>query len=153
MTKRSTKAEKLKREAIVYKMLLTETPRPEICQFMTEKYRLSERQVDRYIKDAAEKLEKDISRKTKAGLSYHLSKRDLLFNRAYKDNNINLALSVLRDRAKLEGLYVENINLNSSNQHTHQFTGKSLEEMKEFSEFLRNKVSKKEKALKNKDGQ
>lgn len=111
---RCTKAQANKRVAVVMRMLLRETPRAEIVQYASEKWDIGERQTDSYIRKATEQIKKDIERKRKSGVDYRLAKRNHLFQTAFNKGRLGLCFEIEKDIAKLEGLYVEKVDVNQN---------------------------------------
>ena len=72
LTKKCTKAEKSKRVVIVYDKLLSGFSRADIIQYMIENYKISESQIDKYIKEANQLISIDLKNNRLTGLNYRL---------------------------------------------------------------------------------
>ncbi len=96
-----------KRILEVSRMLLSGLTTKEICWNVMEKYNISKAQVERYIRRCFVYWRRDFKKKRKAGLDYHLAKREVLYNKNFKRGDFNACLEIAKDEARLEGLYVE----------------------------------------------
>ena len=96
-----------KRILEVSRMLLSGLTTKEICWNVMEKYHISKAQVERYIRRCFVYWRRDFKKKRKAGLDYHLAKREVLYNKNFKRGDFNACLEIAKDEARLEGLYVE----------------------------------------------
>jgi len=88
-------------------MLLSGLTTKEICWNVMEKYHISKAQVERYIRRCFVYWHRDFKKKRKAGLDYHLAKREVLYDKNFKKEDFNACLEIAKDEARLEGLYVE----------------------------------------------
>ena len=91
--------------AIISKQLLSELTYQEICLQASENWGISSRQVTRYIKHCYDLWHKDFEKKRKRNLDYHLAKRADLYKQAYSKKQWNICLEIIRDEAKLAGIY------------------------------------------------
>lgn len=112
----------------VSRKMLSGFPTKKICRLMSSEWDVSERQIQRYISKAYTMWHKEYKRRLRAGLDYHMAMRMKLYEEAYKGNTIKitkitkgkmvtiektedqdfrLCLEVVKDIAKLEGLYIE----------------------------------------------
>lgn len=105
MAKKTTKAQRLQRVRDVYEKLLFDTPRPDILQYCYGKWGVSEKTVDNYIKSANELIITEVAEMRQNSLEKHITQRTLIARQAMQEGDGRLALEVLRDLAKLEGLY------------------------------------------------
>ena len=105
--RKSTKAETLKRVRAIYELLMSDTPRVDIIRLGTDKWEVSERQIEKYITSANEAISVEAKRLQANSFEQHLSKRASLRHKALKDGDKRLAFEILRDEAKLLGLYPE----------------------------------------------
>lgn len=71
----------------------------------TQEWKVSDRQVRRYMEAAYKKLARVTERDRTQLLGRHLMQRRALDARAIKSTDVRTALQVLRDQAALEGLY------------------------------------------------
>lgn len=110
----STKTNKLEiEERILYisQLLLEGKRTKEICRIASEKWIISRRQVERYITSSYKLWHKEFKNKTKIILDYHIALRMNLYRIAYEKENYRNCLEMLKDLAKLEGLYDKNNDL------------------------------------------
>ena len=107
---KSTNAEIEKRVKEITNLLLNGYSRLDIIQY-SSKYKVSDRQIDTYIKKALEGFRENIKEDLKTNFSIHINQRYNLYKIAIKESNLKLALEILKDIAKLQGLYDNNIAL------------------------------------------
>ncbi|MBU2527512.1 MAG: hypothetical protein KKC03_13020 [Bacteroidetes bacterium] len=93
------------RVAIISKQLLSELTYQEICLQASENWGISSRQVTRYIRRCYDLWHKIFVMKRKRNLDYHLAKRADLYKQAYSKKQWNICLEIIRDEAKLAGIY------------------------------------------------
>ena len=105
--RKSTKAETLQRVRAVYELLMADTPRPDIIQYAIKNWEVSSFQTDKYIFAANKLISTEAKRLQTNSFEQHLSKRAALRYKALKDGDKRLAFEILRDEAKLLGLYPE----------------------------------------------
>jgi len=91
----------------VSRMLLSGLFPREICLYVSQKWDISDRQIKRYIRRCYTLWHQDFQKKRKAGLDYHLAKREVLYDKNFKRGDYNACLEIAKDEARLEGLYVE----------------------------------------------
>ena len=103
----SNKVEMEKRILEVSGMLLSGLSTREILHFASQNWGISERQTKTYIRRCYTLWRRDFKKKRKAGLDYHLAKREVLYNKNFKRGDFNACLEIAKDEARLEGLYVE----------------------------------------------
>ena len=77
----------------------------EICRNMSEKWQISRRQVERYIASSYKLWHKEFKNQSKTILDYHIALRMNLYRITYEEQNYHYCLEILKDLAKLEGLY------------------------------------------------
>ena len=88
------------------RLLISGAGYPEIRQYSTDQgWKLSERQIRRYIEAANRKFAEAVDRNRDQLLGRHLMQRRALYARALKNGDIKTALLVLQDEASLMGLY------------------------------------------------
>lgn len=97
-------AEKLRRIRTIQEWLLQGHSSTQIVATITSKWDLSERQGYRYVSDAYGQFKEDTKEKSKARKAYHLAARQRLLQKVL-DRDPGLALKVLQDMGKLEGMY------------------------------------------------
>lgn len=103
---KSTKATVAKRIEEVTKLLVHGAEFEDIRQIATTRgWGVSDRQIRRYMKWALERMAKDASRDRRQVLGLHLKKRRALYAQSIRGDNHRLALQIIRDEAKLQGLY------------------------------------------------
>ena len=129
MPKKEANKQQLEERVLeVSKQLLRGIPSKRICQLMSVKWEVSERQINRYISKAYTMWHKEYQKRLKSGLDYHMAIRMKLYEEAYKgktiketrlekgkyitteksvDQDFRLCLEIAKDIAKLEGLYVD----------------------------------------------
>ena len=101
----SDKREIENRIAIISNQLLSELTNQEILQYASEKWGVSDRQVRTYIRRCYDLWHKIFVMKRKRNLGYHLAKRADLYKQAYSKKQWNICLEIIRDEAKLAGIY------------------------------------------------
>lgn len=101
----SSKKEIDKRILEISRMLLSELTTQEILQKASEDWGISERQIRTYIKRCYNLWHEDFEKKRKRNLDYHLAKRGDLYRQAYIKKQWNICLEIIRDEAKLMGIY------------------------------------------------
>lgn len=91
----------------VIEWLLGSETRCFIVRNGSEMWKISERQVDKYIKLARDKISETLQEKNdvKYRLSWHVTMRHRLLRTALNDHEIDKALYILDSLAKLEGLF------------------------------------------------
>ncbi len=128
MSEKSDKKQLEERVLEVSRQMLRGYPNKKICQNMSTKWDVSERQINRYVASAYAMWHAEYKKRLKAGLDYHMAMRMKLYEEAYKgktvkisklvkgnlvtterteDQDFRLCLEIAKDIAKLEGLYVE----------------------------------------------
>ena len=128
MAEKSDKKQLEERILEVSRQMLRGYQNKNICQNMSIKWDVSERQINRYISSAYRMWHAEYKKRLKAGLDYHMAMRMKLYEEAYKgktikitklvkgnmvtterteDQDFRLCLEIAKDIAKLEGLYVE----------------------------------------------
>ena len=128
MAEKSDKQQVDERVLEISRQMLRGYSNKKICQNMSIKWNVSERQVNRYVAEAYSMWHEEYKKRLKAGLDYHMAIRIKLYEEAYKgktikitkltkgqmvttesteDQDFRLCLEIAKDIAKLEGLYVE----------------------------------------------
>ena len=103
---KSGKATINRRVQEVSRLLLAGAEFAEIRQYASDHgWRISDRQVHRYMAAAYEGLATTTDRTRKQLLGRHLMQRRALYARALKSGDLKTALQILRDEADLEALY------------------------------------------------
>src|SRR3990167_8579712 len=105
--RKSTKAETLQRVRAIYELLMIDTPRSDILQYVVKNWDVSTSQADKYIVAANKIISLEAQRLQTDAFEQHLNKRASLRHKALKDGDKRLAFEILRDEAKLLGLYPE----------------------------------------------
>jgi hypothetical protein len=96
----------LQRTDDVLKILLAGGEYEDIRQYAATKgWKISERQIRRYMQLAYERLADATNQNLKSLMGRHLMQRRGLYARALKTNDVRSALLVLKDEAMLQGLY------------------------------------------------
>jgi hypothetical protein len=103
--KKATNEEVKLRVLKVRALVLQKKPREEICLYGAKEWGVKERQVDNYIAKAKKQLIKDIEDSKEVLYAEHLAARWELRERARQAGDMRLELDVLKDEAKLIGLY------------------------------------------------
>lgn len=88
-------------------LLLRRESRQNICQFVTGKWGVDTRTVDRYIAEARLLMRQEMSADRDDARAEHVAIRKDLFNRLYKQEKWGAAFQVVQDEAKLLGLYFD----------------------------------------------
>ena len=105
MAKKATKAQNIQRMRVVYEMLLSDTPRPDVLQYAARKWGIATRTTDMLIQKANNLIIEEANRMRENALEKHLAQRALIRNKALKKGDERLAFDVLRDETKLLDLY------------------------------------------------
>lgn len=77
----------------------------EICQNVSLKWDVSERQVQRYIRRCYTSWHKDFQKKREANIYYHLAKRRDLYKQAYDKKDWKECLEIAKDESKIMDIY------------------------------------------------
>jgi len=110
MKKKSNKAEIEERKLYVLNLLLEGKKTKEICRVATGKWNISRRQVERYITFSYKLFHNEFENIVKNDIAYHSALRMHLYSIAYGKGNYRTCLEILKDLAKLQGLYDNNSN-------------------------------------------
>lgn len=110
MKKKSNKAEIEERILYVLNLLLEGKKTKDICRIATGKWNISRRQVERYITSSYKLLHKEFENILKNDLVYHMALRMHLYSISYEKGNYRTCLEIMKDLAKLQGLYDNNAN-------------------------------------------
>jgi hypothetical protein len=108
---RTNKVEIGERVLCISQLLLEGKRTKEICRIASEKWKISRRQVERYIASAYKNWYKEFEKRRRTILEYHVALRMNLYRISYEQKNYPICLQILKDLAKLEGLYDKNNDL------------------------------------------
>lgn len=108
MASKSTNAIKLQRIKEVSCLLIMATPRHEIIYELTERWKCSARNVDKYINAAKQTIQKNFNEETIADMN---SKYDYLWIEAIRDGDKLLAKQIIDSKTKLKGI-VDKVEVN-----------------------------------------
>lgn len=116
MGKKATDAEILKRLKAVEVRLLQNDSYSDIVRFCTKKYKITSRQVDKYIRKIKDKWTEILDKDSEQNLSKAIVQREMLYNKIIKSkklshNKIKIALKILDSIAKIQGLMINKIDL------------------------------------------
>jgi hypothetical protein len=101
-----TKAQVDQRVEQIYKQLILRQSRAQLLQFASKNWgKLSDRQIDTYIKKARELLVKDLADDRRALIAEHIASRNHIYQKALVEKRYQTCLNVLDSVAKLEGLF------------------------------------------------
>lgn len=90
----------------IYELLMIGEHRQGIVRYCTEQWGgVSERQIDKYIERANEKIDEWADKQMAASLKKSIARRDDLLRRAIKKGEIQVALEILKDKDKLLSNY------------------------------------------------
>jgi len=89
----------------VLQWILNGAPRYEVLRLASEKYNISERQVENYITKAHTLLRESHERGQDHAVSVAVAQRQSLYALALESGDYRLGLNVLADLAKLVGIY------------------------------------------------
>lgn len=103
--KRATKAQTEKRVQMVYELLLSDSSRYHIIQFVIETWGVKTSSADKYIRKANDLISEEAARIREDALERHLAQRTFLRNKALRADDNRLAFDILRDESKLLDLY------------------------------------------------
>ena len=101
---RSTKSEKEFRVSTVYGLLCDGWSRTQVCQFAAENWESSERNADRYIAEAREKIEQDCNLSRQAFLAEAIGRLRNYEQQAAKRGQMQVATNSVKLQAELVGL-------------------------------------------------
>ena len=102
--KEATSAEVELRTSTVAEMINKGQGRQKICRFASEEWKISDRQIDRYISKAWDKIEKNTDFDIKQELKLQRARFEDLFQKNYTIQDYREARQVLDSIAKLLGL-------------------------------------------------
>jgi GNAT superfamily N-acetyltransferase len=102
---RAGKAQVMERVEIVRDMLLRGHRASAVVKFLTTKQGLGERQAWEYVKKAHQAMESAFQEANRTAMAEHLDVRRDLRKQGYAEHDYRLVLEVMRDEAKLLGLY------------------------------------------------
>ena len=102
---KATNGELKKRIKKVYELILSATPRQDILQYAAKNWGVAVRTTDSYIKAANDEIEAEAKEYRSNAMGRHLQQRRLLMNQALEKGKMGLAFEMMRDEAKLLGLY------------------------------------------------
>lgn len=102
---RTNKLEMKKRLLYVSELLLEGKSTKEICRITSEKWQISKRQIERYISSSYINWQKEFEKRREAILEYNIALRMNLYNKSYDEGKYRTCLAILKDMAKIEGLY------------------------------------------------
>ncbi len=105
MAKKSTQAQLAERVRIVFELLLSGTPRVDIIEYSRKNWGVRRAMADQYISKANGLIHVEATKIIENAFEDHLVMRDNLRQAALKDGDKRLAHEILRDTAKLLGLY------------------------------------------------
>ena len=108
---RTNKIEIGERVLCISQLLLEGKRTKEICRIASEKWKISRRQIERYIASAYKNWSKEFEKRRRTILEYHVALRMNLYRISYEQKNYPICLQILKDLAKLEGLYDKNNDL------------------------------------------
>ncbi len=105
MASKSTQAEFHKRIRIVFELILSGTPRVDIIHYSSDNWGVTERMCEKYIAKATLVIKEQAANMMENAFQDHLVMRDNMRLQALKDGDKRFAFEILRDTAKLIGLY------------------------------------------------
>ena len=105
MANKSTQAQFSERVRIVFELLLSGTPRVDIIRYSSDNWGVTSRQCEKYMAKATQVIKDEAAKIMENALEDHLVMRDNLRLQSLKDGDRRLALEIMRDTAKLLGLY------------------------------------------------
>ena len=103
---KSTKATVAQRVDEVFRLLVVGARAPDILQCAsTRGWRVGDRQIRRYVASARDQMVELANSKRGNLLGLQMAQRQALYARAFKEGDIAMCLDILKDDAKLLGLY------------------------------------------------
>jgi tRNA A37 threonylcarbamoyladenosine modification protein TsaB len=105
MARKPTAAEYQKRINEVYLALINGSSRQDIHRYASKKWGANDRSTDALIARARKRLDEEAAEYRATAMAEHLAARRQLRKQAAQDKDKRLVLEVLRDEAKLLGLY------------------------------------------------
>ena len=120
----------------------------ELCKQVMEQFQIKERTAFRYIAEAKKEIRKLSDTDKKVAFARAMRDRDYLFQTAKRGiknekkeyvvfPDHKLALDIIKDRERLNGLYIEEINLNGTIRTKPDLSGLSTEEIKALANLKR----------------
>ncbi len=106
-----TQVQRLQRVELVFGLLVSGATRQQIITFCYEKWFVEEPAVDRYLRDARKYLAEQSDATITQNRNWHIAHRKYMMTKAVKAKNHSLELEVAKDLAKIQGLYVDKIQL------------------------------------------
>ena len=107
MAHKSDAAEAERRVNEIYQRLILRQNKAQIVRYASENWgKITERQVENYIRKAYELLKQELSGDRQQLLAEHIATRNQLFQKAYAEKRYQTALNVLDSTAKLQGLFI-----------------------------------------------
>ena len=103
--RKSTSAELELRVKTACKLLIEGKSREEIVQYSTKKWRVGERQADKYIQKAKEIIATTVKREVEYDYSRAIMRYDDLYKRALEKGDYRTAMSINKEMTLLQGLY------------------------------------------------
>ncbi|MEX2170036.1 MAG: hypothetical protein WD851_12065 [Pirellulales bacterium] len=135
---KSDKATVMKRVQEVLRLLLAGGEYEDISQYAADRdWKLSERQLRRYMERAYKRLASTTQRDQNQLLGRHLMQRRALYARSLKANDMRTALQVLRDEALLEGLYPSTKSATTTSSRNVPYSGASGPPLSREERFIR----------------
>jgi len=140
--KKADEMESRKRITKIIEMLLDCEPRHKICQYMSKKWELTDRQIDRYIRKAKNKIIQNVRKEDKNAYENAIARRERLFNKAVKKKSLKTALNIDDSKAKIQGLFTENLKLSADKDNPieiviKQMTDEQLKKIKETQDLVK----------------
>lgn len=105
MANKSTQAQLAERVRIVFELLLSGTPRVDIMEYSRSNWGVRRAMADQYIAKANALISAEAVKIIENAFQDHLVARDTMRLQALKDGDKRFAFEILRDTAKLLGLY------------------------------------------------
>lgn len=120
----------------------------DLCRMVMEKFAIAERTAYRYIAEAKKEIRKLVSTDKTKAFARAMRDREFLYQKAkngVKDEknklvvypDLKLALDVVKDREKLQGLYVDEINVKGEIRTKPDLSGLTIEELKAIANLKR----------------
>ena len=107
--RRANLAEKARRTAAVYELLLDGYTYEDLVAFITQTYKVGKRQAGYYVRWARERMEEELAKRRESALAEHIAARQRLRRKVTDDDR--LVLQILKDEAELLGLYEQTVRL------------------------------------------
>ncbi len=117
-----TQVERMKRVELVFALLVSGATRQQIINYCSENFGVEEVTTDKYLKDARRYFAEQNQGTIEENRAWHIAHRKYMMTKAVKAKNMGLELSIAQDLAKIQGLYIDRIQLTLGGKEDEQKT-------------------------------